>query len=57
MKRFYLLSVLMAMLAIDANAQLKIVQNGGKLVIHKGSEDVAIHNSFECKKGAVFEIK
>ena len=28
MKRFYLLSVLMAMLAIDANAQLKVDENG-----------------------------
>lgn len=41
----------------DAEEYGVIVQNGGKLVIHKGSEDVTIHNSFECKKGAVFEIK
>ena len=33
------------------------VQNGGKLVIHKGSGGVTVEESFECKKGATFEIK
>lgn len=34
-----------------------IVQNGGKLVIHKGSDGVIIYDGFECKQGTSFEIK
>lgn len=33
------------------------VQNGGKLVIHKGTGGVIIHDTFECEKGGTLEIK